>query len=279
MGSVCFCTNGQRTQRFGDFNTPVCNCCDLDFASNINMRQQLTTAQCWLSLQQCRMPTEIRKAAYLKLMKENTAIAQQNILPLFWHGDLWHRACVRGSDHTWLIGVGAWVPYKLVWGCDSKLLCKFLGNWGTMSSNLGHNLLGPLSKTMHPHCTGVQPWELSCPGFCVLRRKKRVECLCVEGKHCLTLYVGVEVWGDSLQGLEARRGFLNPWTTFIHASWQLHIMSELLKLLFPMSDRGQAPLLHCTDPHHSYCCRAQGTCPASGSFVLTGILALLHASA
>lgn len=62
-----------------------------------------------------------------------------------------------------------------------------------LPSNVGHNLLGPLSKTMPPHCTGVQPWGISCPGFCVLRRKKRVQCLCVEVKHCLTLYVDVEV--------------------------------------------------------------------------------------
>lgn len=43
-----------------------------------------------------------------------------------------------------------------------------------LRSNLGHKLLEPLPKSVPPRCTGVQPWEIFCPGFCVLKRKKRV---------------------------------------------------------------------------------------------------------
>jgi len=43
-----------------------------------------------------------------------------------------------------------------------------------LPNSLGHNLLSPLPKSTPPHCTGILPWGIFCPGFCVLRRKKRV---------------------------------------------------------------------------------------------------------
>lgn len=57
-------------------------------------------------------------------------------------------------------------------------------------------------------CVSLEPSSgIHYPGFYVLKRRKRVQWLHVEGKHCLTLYVGSEVWGEKPQSSEAGGAF------------------------------------------------------------------------
>lgn len=61
------------------------------------------------------------------------------------------------------------------------------------------------------------------PGFYVLKRRKRVQWLHVEGKHCLTLYVGSEVWGEKPQSSEAGGASrtTEPFLSLPHDSWRV----------------------------------------------------------
>lgn len=249
-------TNGQRTQGFGDFNALVCSCCDLDFASSSNIRRQLSNCLmlAFTLTVQGGNPNTKRQPTWSPWRKTQP-----------WHSRTYGPCFGMETFGTEPVSEGLLIHDSLGLGSGLHVnLCEALianspvsfsapgaapgDHEQALPSNLGHKLLKLLPKSMPSCCTEVQPWGTFCPGVCVLRRKKRVQQLWVESKHCLMLYVGSEVWGDRPQGSEAGRAFQNHWTIFIPAPWQLHIMSEWLKLPARVSDTDQTPLLHCIDP-------------------------------
>lgn len=83
------------------------------------------------------------------------------------------------------------------------------------------------------------------PGFYVLKRWKRVQLLYVEGKYYLTLYKGSEVEEKS-HTAQRQEGLSEPLSHFY--SCPMTGKQSLSCLSSIMTDRGQVPLLHCTDP-------------------------------
>lgn len=149
-----------------------------------------------------------------------------------------------------------------------------------LPSNLGHNVLGPLPKSIPPHCTGVQPWGIwnmvsvfwgtEEGTVAVCRRQTLSDTVCGQ-------------WGVRRQatGLGGRESLPEPLDDFYscpmtatHKVWAAQATGSHV-----CQGPGTTSALHRPIPQlrsPAACCRAQGANCSSGSFALVGILALLH---